>query len=94
MKALCYLRVSTEEQAREGLSLSMQEDRSREAALADGCKDIQVFKDDGYSGTPLDRPALQRLLTDPENLDIVYVWKLDRLSRSDRDTANLLAGRG
>ena len=62
MAAALYLRVSTEEQAREGLSLSMQEERCREAALADGCQDIQVFRDDGYSGTTLERPALQRLV--------------------------------
>lgn len=92
MIAALYLRVSTEEQAREGLSLSVQEERCREAALADGAEQVRVFRDDGYSGTTLDRPALQELLASLEAVDVVYVWKLDRLSRSVRDMANLTAG--
>src|SRR5437016_14114167 len=45
------------------------------------------YDDGGFSGGTLDRPALQRLLADIEasRIDIVVVYKIDRLSRSLMD---------
>lgn len=50
------------------------------------------YDDGGYSGGTLDRPALKRLLADIENgqIDIVAVYKIDRLSRSLMDFAKLV----
>ncbi len=89
-RAAVYVRVSTEEQARGGVSLDMQGKHCRQRAEADGAEAVEVYRDDGYSGTTTRRPALQALLRDLPDIDTIYVWKLDRLSRSVRDTANLL----
>jgi hypothetical protein len=50
------------------------------------------YDDGGFSGGTLDRPALQRLLADIEacRIDIVVVYKIDRLSRSLMDFAKLV----
>ncbi len=50
------------------------------------------YDDGGFSGGTLDRPALKRLLTDIEagKVDIVVVYKIDRLSRSPMDFSRLV----
>jgi site-specific DNA recombinase len=50
------------------------------------------YDDGGFSGGTLDRPALQRLMADIEarRIDIVVVYKIDRLSRSLMDFAKLV----
>ncbi|WP_372922870.1 recombinase family protein, partial [Roseovarius sp.] len=50
------------------------------------------FDDGGLSGGTLDRPALQQLVDDIENglIDVVVVYKIDRLSRSLADFAKLV----
>jgi site-specific DNA recombinase len=50
------------------------------------------YDDGGYSGATLNRPALQNLLTDVENgeVDVILIYKLDRLTRSLRDFVRLL----
>jgi DNA invertase Pin-like site-specific DNA recombinase len=50
------------------------------------------YDDAGHSGATLDRPALQRLLADVENglVDVILIYKLDRLTRSLRDFVRLL----
>lgn len=91
VQAAVYVRVSTEEQARGGVSLDMQEERCRQRALGDGAEEVAVYRDEGYSGTTTNRPALQEMMGNLEDFDVIYVWKLDRLSRSLRDTANIVA---
>jgi len=90
MKAALYLRVATEEQARGALSLTVQEQRCRAAALQDACQEIKLYRDDGYSGKSLDRPALQELLSNLGNLDVIYAYDQSRLRRSQRDWWNLV----
>src|SRR3954465_6724668 len=53
----------------------------------------QRYEDGGYTGGNLDRPALQRLLADIERgeVQVVVVYKIDRLSRSLLDFARLMA---
>ena len=50
------------------------------------------YDDGGFSGGTLERPALQRLLTDIENgrIDCIVVYKIDRLSRALMDFAKLV----
>lgn len=82
MSIAAYLRVSTKKQAEHGVSLDAQRAeifRWVEANHTDA--EIVEYVDDGYSGTTLERPALQQLLTDLDSLDIVVVWRLDRWSR-------------
>lgn len=85
MRAAIYTRVSTEEQAREGISLDAQEAACRREALAAGHTEVDLYCDDGYSGSNARRPALRRLLDNIDQYGAVHVWKLDRLSRSVSD---------
>ena len=95
IKAYGYARVSTEEQAREGLSLPAQEEKIRAYAVIHNLNLIEIIRDDGYSGKNINRPGLQRLLEmiqSPEP-EAVIVWKLDRLTRSTRDLLALVEER-
>jgi len=64
-----YTRVSTEEQARGGVSLEMQAERIRAYCDSQGWTLARIFEDAGHSGTTLRRPALQELLTRLDGID-------------------------
>jgi site-specific DNA recombinase len=92
MKAIGYVRVSTEEQSREGISLEMQGDRiSKHCEIHD--LDLQcVMMDAGVSGKSIEgRKGLEMIKTliQKREIDVVVVYKLDRLSRSALDTLTL-----
>ena len=88
MRVAIYARVSTDEQAREGFSIPAQLRMLEAWATIKGATDISTYVDDGYSGKNLNRPQIQRMLEHCRNHahDAVLVWRLDRLSRSLRDT--------
>lgn len=92
MRMGLYIRVSTREQAREGYSIAEQEKRLSKYCEAKDWQAVDKYIDGGYSGGDTDRPALQRLLKDVRDgrIDGVLVYKLDRLSRSQRDTMELI----
>lgn len=54
--------------------------------------EFEYYVDGGYSGKDLNRPAIQKLIEDCKNhkIDAVFVFKLDRISRSQRDTLYLI----
>jgi DNA invertase Pin-like site-specific DNA recombinase len=86
--ALIYCRVSTEEQAEKGYSLDTQEKICRDFASRNGYTIVGVFKDDGKSGTSLNRPALQALLTRAQEeraVQAIIVQETDRLARNTID---------
>lgn len=87
-----YVRVSTQEQAKEGYSIAEQEERIRKYCSSFDWKIAKVFSDPGFSGGNMKRPALQDLISCVENHEIekVVVYKLDRLSRSQLDTLYLI----
>ncbi len=87
-----YVRVSTEDQAREGVSLAAQEERIRAFAFATGRELDEIVIDAGESAKTLNRPGLARILNDLRAgvIEAVIVLKLDRLTRSVRDLADLL----
>lgn len=88
-----YCRVSTDEQAREGVSLDEQQERLKAYCKAMGWSDeVLLFIDDGYSAKSTDRPQLKRLMTYIENGEIskVMVTKLDRMSRRLLDLLTLI----
>ncbi len=62
LPALGYARVSTDEQAREGVSLEVQGARIRAYAEAKELALAEVLTDDGVSGKTLERPALRELV--------------------------------
>lgn len=92
MKIGIYVRVSTQEQVNEGHSLVEQEERLKAYCTAKGWTVEKVYRDGGFSGGDTNRPALTRMLKDVENKKIegVIVYKLDRLSRSQKDTLNII----
>lgn len=87
--AALYLRVSTEEQAREGVSLDAQEARLIAYAAAQGLDVKVTYRDSGVSGSvPLgERPAGAELLAalDRGEVQHVLAFKLDRLFRDAVD---------
>lgn len=88
-----YCRVSTDEQAREGVSLDEQQERLKAYCRAMGWGDIPIlFIDDGYSAKNLDRPQLNKLLNEIKkgNISKILVTKLDRLSRRLLDLLKLI----
>lgn len=93
-RAVCYARVSSEEQATTGISLAAQETKLRAYCLALDIEVISVEIDAGVSAKSLNRPALQRALTTLRrgDADALVICKLDRLTRSVRDLGTLLDG--
>ena len=87
-----YIRVSSDEQAQHGISVDAQRQILQAWAVTRQLPGIQIYEDAGFSGKNTRRPALQRLLGDVRagQIDHVVVWKLDRLSRSLRDTITMI----
>lgn len=87
-----YARVSTQEQAQEGYSIEEQVDRLKKYCESLGRSDVKTYIDAGYSGAKMERPDLKRLISDVKSgqIDKVVVYKLDRLSRSQKDTLYLI----
>jgi site-specific DNA recombinase len=92
IKAGAYIRVSTDEQAESGYSLQLQQERITAQITAKGWHLHKIYEDAGQSGGKLERPALQEMLSDIEagNIQAVVIYKLDRLSRKQRDTMYLI----
>ena len=91
-RVFLYVRVSTQEQAKEGYSIDEQINRLRDYCKAMEWTIVKVYTDAGYSGSNTDRPALQSMIDDikAKKGDSVVVYKLDRLSRSQKDTLELI----
>ena len=83
IRAGIYCRVSTDEQAKNGISLQCQQDALTEYATKHEYCIVDYYIDDGFTGTNLKRPGLQRLLEDvkKKKIDIVLITKLDRWGR-------------
>lgn len=90
MKIIAYLRVSTEEQARDGVGLDAQLAKAEawRALNAPGAQ-LVVFRDAGISGMVEDRPGLAKALDVLEKGDVLLVYSLSRLSRSTAHTIDL-----
>ena len=89
-----YIRVSTEDQAREGFSLGEQEEKLLKLC---SFKDLEVYKvymDAGISAKDMEhRPQFQEMLQDMKEGKINYIvaYKLDRITRSVRDLEELIS---
>lgn len=92
MKAVGYVRVSTEKQADFGVSIDAQSEKVRAMAVVQGVELTEVVVDAGESAKSLNRPGMARLmaLVDAGAVDTVIIAKLDRLTRSVADLAELL----
>lgn len=86
MRAALYIRVSTEEQARHGLSLGDQRESLLAYAADNGMEVVGVYEDAGISARKpyRQRPALLRLLADCKDgkIDTILFVKLDRWFRN------------
>nr|DAQ96920.1 MAG TPA: integrase [Caudoviricetes sp.] len=91
-KVAIYVRVSTTNQVEEGYSIEEQKDKLSSYCNIKDWSVYKVYTDGGFSGSNTDRPALEQLIKDAKKrkFDTVLVYKLDRLSRSQKDTLFLI----
>lgn len=94
-KKLCgiYVRVSTEDQAREGFSLPGQKERLEAYCKFNGYKIVEYYTDAGISAkTGNHRPEYDRMLEDGKQgkINMIIALKLDRITRSTRDWETLM----
>lgn len=90
MHVIGYVRVSSEEQATEGVSLEAQESRIRAWSELNDAQSVRVYTDAGLSGKRADnRPALSNALAAVGRGGVLVVYSLSRLARSTRDTLEI-----
>ncbi|MTI80068.1 MAG: hypothetical protein FH758_04145 [Firmicutes bacterium] len=91
LKAALYIRVSTEEQV-ENHSIPSQKERIEAFCKSQDWEIYDYFIDDGFSGKNLDRPAMQKLLSEAgeKKFDIVLIYRLDRFSRRALDVLRVV----
>lgn len=87
-----YVRVSTQEQAKEGYSIPTQIKLLEAFCDSQGWDKREVYADPGQSAKDTNRPDLQRLKKDIQKgeIDVLLVYRLDRLTRSVRDLFDIL----
>jgi DNA invertase Pin-like site-specific DNA recombinase len=92
VRAIGYIRVSTDKQAEQGHSLDAQRAKLEAYASLYDLELVEVIVDEGASAKNLDRPELPRVLSAlaEGRADAVLVTKLDRLTRSVRDLGELM----
>lgn len=90
--AALYIRVSTDAQREEGYSIDAQKQMLIGYCISKGIKHYESYIDGGFSGSNIERPRLTSLINDIEDgrVSHVIVYKLDRLSRSQKDTLYLI----
>lgn len=91
MRVAIYPRVSGHEQE-DNYSIPEQIKRMKKYCEAKDWMIYKIYTDSGFTGSNMNRPGLQSLIKDAENgkFDMVLVYKLDRLSRSQKDTLFLI----
>jgi site-specific DNA recombinase len=91
-KAIGYIRVSTDKQAEHGVSLDAQCEKIKAMAIVREVELTEMIIDAGESAKSLNRTGMARLLelVNGRKIDTVIITKLDRLTRSVRDLADLL----
>ena len=93
MRVIGYVRVSTEEQGKEGVSLALQEAKIKEYCRLYELDLARIESDPGFSAKTLDRPGIKSALddlrrtktvrkADTHSFDGIVIYKLDRLTRS------------
>lgn len=89
MNVAGYVRVSSDAQT-ENYSIPQQKELIESYCKARQWDLIKVYIDGGYTGANTERPALKELISDLKVYNMVLVYKLDRLSRSQKDTLQLI----
>src|SRR3990172_3766537 len=91
--AAIYIRVSTEDQARHGISLQAQEDSLKNYCTALGYEIFKIYRDEGKAAKDIaHRPEMVQMLADAEvhKFNAIFIYKLDRFSRSLMDLINTI----
>ena len=88
-KAIGYIRVSTQQQAEEGVSLEAQRTRIEAWCVANDYELTNVYCDSGISGTKSDRPELLAALEQTTKDTALICYSLSRLTRSTKDMLQL-----
>ena len=90
MKAIGYIRVSTEEQAAHGISLDAQRAKIEAYALLKDLELVDIIEDAGKSAKDLKRPGVQQVLEKArrKEIDAIIIVKLDRMFRCTVDALN------
>jgi DNA invertase Pin-like site-specific DNA recombinase len=91
MVVIGYIRVSTEGQVEDGVSLDAQREKIEAWAKLHDETEIVIYKDAGISGASMDqRPGLQDALREAcKRRAALVVYSLSRLARSTRDTLSI-----
>lgn len=91
-KAALYIRVSTDAQYEEGYSVEAQKLKLEQYCALHDIVNYEFYIDGGWSGSNIDRPEMKRMIEEiiARKVGAVIVYKLDRLSRSQKDTIILL----
>jgi site-specific DNA recombinase len=90
MRIAAYVRVSTDEQADKGNSITEQQERLTAYCKAMGWPPPTIFIDDGYSAKNLKRPAVTDLIDRANEFDVIVSTKLDRMCRNLLDLLQLI----
>lgn len=94
MKRACvYTRVSTDAQGEaDKVSLPEQERMAKACIESKGWQYVATYEDNGYTGRNINRPALQQMLeaVRRKEVDAIVIFKLDRLSRRQKDTMSII----
>ncbi|HET6873457.1 MAG TPA: recombinase family protein [Acidimicrobiales bacterium] len=92
LRALGYVRVSTQDQAESGAGLADQRQTIKAACAGRGLDLLDIIADEGWSASSLDRPGITEALAqlDAGDADALIVSKLDRVTRSLLDFAGLM----
>ena len=89
MNVCGYVRVSSDGQI-ENYSIPQQQKAIKDYCKAKGWELGKIYVDGGFTGANMNRPALQELIKNLDLYDLVLVFKLDRLSRKQKDTLELI----
>lgn len=91
MRAVISVRVSLEEQARDGYSVTAQKALLIRWITENGHELVDEYIDAGHSGKSLNRPEMQRMLKDipKRKFDLLVFWRMNRLTRSVKDKVTL-----
>jgi len=85
VRVAIYVRVSTEDQAKEGYSLAAQTERLESYCEAQGWEIVARYVDDGHSGRSISRPAYRRMMDERKDWDLILVMKMDRIHRNSKN---------
>lgn len=91
-RVVIYVRVSTEEQAKHGYSIGAQIEALEAFCKSQGWEVVHVYVEDGYSAKDLNRPTFKQMMGQIEKggVDVLLVYRLDRLTRSVIDLYEIL----